>query len=48
MYKKKIVFSFATVPVIVFVQQLAEYQQRAKDEKNHENERRAKALLDAP
>ena len=60
MYKKKIVFSAATVPAlgkfiqtfkhcsIVLINQLAEYQNRQKDDKQAEGSRRAKSLGEAP
>lgn len=48
MYKKKIVFSAFTLPALVFVQQCAEYQQRQREDKEHEAQRRNKKLKAAP
>ena len=48
MYKKKIVFSLATIPATVFVQQLAQYQQRAREDKENETQRRSVSLNLAP
>jgi hypothetical protein len=44
MYKNKIIFSVATVPVIVFMQQLSQFQRRARDDKLFEIERRQTQL----
>ena len=58
MYKKKIVFTATTIPALskfldwfwhrlVFVQQLAEYQNRQKEDKQNEVTRRSKNLKEA-
>jgi hypothetical protein len=48
MYKKKIIFSMATLPALVFVQQCAEYQQRGREDKESEVERRNRLLKEEP
>ena len=48
MYAKKIVFSAATAPVLVFMHQAAEFQNRRGEEKRIESERRQGLLSQAP
>ena len=48
MYAKKIVFSAATAPALVFLHQLAEYQNRRGEEKRGEADRRQQILKQAP
>ena len=48
MYAKKIVFSAATAPLMVFMHQAAEYQTRRGEEKRIESERRSTLLSQAP
>ena len=48
MYSKKIVFTAATVPAMVFAQQAESYQRRRREEKEHEASRRAENFKQVP
>ena len=48
MYSKKIVFSAATVPAMIFMQQSADYQKRRRVEKEVEIERRMESFKKSP
>ena len=48
MYAKKIVFSGLSAPLLVFVHQAAEYQNRRGVEKENEADRRRKLLAQEP